>query len=1448
MEKGDMALAVGSDLVFDKTEPRTITEVIEGIINESTEEMGVRYIYSDKEEEIQSYRQLSESAMKLLGGLQAKGFQPQDKVILEIDDSKNFFTAFWGCLLGGIIPAPVSRPVSYSSGDRNLQKIEQIWLRMQRPVIITDKKGYSKYEELRENFNYSIISVDELLAKNAKGEIYEAKPDDIAFLQFSSGSTGEPKGVILSHANIIANVKAISKWIHMNENDITCSWLPHTHDMGLVGMHLVSLYSGITQIKMLPKVFIVNPLLFLKTIHKYGVTICAMPNFGLSWLVEQIDEKRLNALNIDLRSIRLLFNGAEPISVKVINDFYQKYTKYGFCEKAMFPVYGLAEASLAVSFPPVGSDLVIHQLDGEQSSLYVDEGYPIDGVSIRIVDEEDHLVEEGVVGHIQIKGKNVTHGYYNNDQANKDLFCGDWLRTGDMGFIKNRRLTVTGRRKDIIFVRGQNFYAHDIEEVIYNKIQGFRRGTVAVSATYDFSKGEDSICVFVKYKKPLAGFVDIYHSIKNCLQKELGLEIAHVIPVTEIPQTTSGKLQRFLLREKFINGEYSDVINKIKKEADQRRTRQRILPRNQVEKRILALWSDVLGIPEEEISTDDSLFELGGNSLQAVRLLSALEEEYGCELEHEVLLENPTIKGLGSFIANIRNYSSKPAPKTEEYKERAKSQDDIGIIGMALRFSGAKDPDSFWENLTEGKCLITSPPKQRIESFPNWADYAGFIDDIDKFDAQFFRISDEEAKYIDPQQRLFLQLCYEALERGGLITKLKENSKIGVYVAVSQNSYQEILWEFLRRNENAEISPMAMVGNLLNMIAARVSQVFNLKGPALAIDTACSSSLLALDYAIKDLRAGKIDFALVGAANLLLTPTSFYLSRKAGILSDDNTCRVFDAKANGTVLGEGIGVILLQPLQEAQKDNRFIHAIIKGIGVNNDGRSLGIMAPNPKGQLQVMKEAYTDAGIDPSTVTYIEAHGTGTLIGDPVEVKALTQFFSRFTEQKGYCGIGSVKSNIGHLLAAAGLAGLIKTVLCLEHKALVPTLGIEKVNPALSFEKSPFYPVLELQEWELKGEKVRRAGVSSFGFGGTNAHVVLEEAPQDHGTEEEKCFSGDTLQIITVSGRTEESLEQNVSRLAEWITGQHKLADISYTKNVLREHFPYRKAYLASDANELKEFLLYHTGGNVKQISGSPQKNLPGVLFFFPGEGAQCIEMTSNLYQSFPVFRRYMDECFALFDADLKNESNFMLPAIFSVDYSLAKSWLELGIKPQYIAGYGVGKFAAACIADLIKLEDAANLVLSYSKHLSGRYEAGQKQMQVGEDGYDEIASVLDTANISSPFAFKLIPESGQTPQQKPLYFPGDLKAVADELQREGCQIIIQVGPGQIDELNGRGVKILASTGSKSGGDWETLLNSLGYLYVHGFSINWAALYGSNHKNSPSLPTYAFVEKSYWLR
>src|SRR5690606_6669587 len=221
----------------------------------------------------------------------------------------------------------------------------------------------------------------------------------------------------------------------------------------------------------------------------------------------------------------------------------------------------------------------------------------------------------------------------------------------------------------------------------------------------------------------------------------------------------------------------------------------------------------------------------------------------------------------------------------------------------------------------------------------------------------------------------------------------------------------------------------------------------------LAIDTACSSSLLALDYAIKDLRAGKIDFALVGAANLLLTPTSFYLSRKAGILSDDNTCRVFDAKANGTVLGEGIGVILLQPLQEAQKDNRFIHAIIKGIGVNNDGRSLGIMAPNPKGQLQVMKEAYTDAGIDPSTVTYIEAHGTGTLIGDPVEVKALTQFFSRFTEQKGYCGIGSVKSNIGHLLAAAGLAGLIKTVLCLEHKALVPTLGIEKVNPALSFEK-----------------------------------------------------------------------------------------------------------------------------------------------------------------------------------------------------------------------------------------------------------------------------------------------------------------------------------------------------------------------------------------------------------
>ena len=651
--------------------------------------------------------------------------------------------------------------------------------------------------------------------------------------------------------------------------------------------------------------------------------------------------------------------------------------------------------------------------------------------------------------------------------------------------------------------------------------------------------------------------------------------------------------------------------------------------------------------------------------------------------------------------------------------------DDLGIaiIAMSGRFPQAEDTNKFWHNLKDGvECisffseqeLLESGVKAELLNNPNYVKARAMMSGIDMFDANFFSYSRKEAEYIDPQQRLFLECAWETIEKGGYNPDIYEGL-IGVYAGIGMNHY---LLRNLYSNhdlDNPLNSYQLMINSDKDFLATRVAYKLNLRGPAINVQTACSTSLVAVHMACQSLLNGECDLALAGGVSIQLPQKAGHLYREGMIFSPDGHCRTFDAKAKGTITGDGVGIVLLKRLNNAIADGDSIQAIIKGSSINNDGSlKVGYTAPSIEGQAAVISEAHAVAGVDPETISYIEAHGTGTELGDPVEIAALSQAFRYSTQKKGFCAIGSLKSNIGHLDAAAGVAGLIKTVLALKHKLLPPTLHFEQPNPNIDFVNSPLYVNATLSEWKTNGTP-RRAGVSSFGIGGTNAHVILEEAPEPikKGNSPER-----PVHLLTLSAKTPEALAQLVARYQNYIETHQELeiADICYTANTGRAHFKHRLAVIASKQQELLEKLKAHQATEpVKEIfSGEiPGTSIAQVAFLFTGQGSQYIDMGRQLYETQPTFQKILDQCNEILkeylevplleviyplDAqkstfNLLDQTAYTQPAIFAIEYALAKLWESWGVRPDVVMGHSVGEYVAATVAGVFSLEDGLKLI-----------------------------------------------------------------------------------------------------------------------------------------------------------
>lgn len=811
-----------------------------------------------------------------------------------------------------------------------------------------------------------------------------------------------------------------------------------------------------------------------------------------------------------------------------------------------------------------------------------------------------------------------------------------------------------------------------------------------------------------------------------------------------------------------------------------------------------------------------SLMDMGLDSLELLELKGRLSQGIGVDLEPTFFFQYGNPEAIVQYLQGkaaegllrVDGVDSLPAatPCELEADENATdvlepvtisadaiSEDAIAIIGMACRFpGGVRNPEEYWSLLCNGVDAITEVPKTRwdLDRYYDaerhatgkvFTKYGGFLEDVDQFDAQFFRIAPREAVSIDPQQRILLEETWKALENAGIDPESLRGSQTGTFVGVFTHDYELLQ---VKHNQATDIDAYFGTGNSVSVVAGRLAYFFGFTGPTMSVDTACSSSLVALHLACQSLRNGECELALAAGVNLLLSPELSIAFSQAGMLAPDGRCKTFDKSANGYVRSEGCGVVVLKPLSRALADNDTILAVVRGTALNQDGASNGLTAPNGRAQEAVIRKALMAAGVSPEAVSYVETHGTGTSLGDPIEVDALKAVYGRGREADNPLIIGSVKTQIGHTEAAAGLAGLIKVVLSMQHKYVPSHLHFSELNPHITLDGMPVVIPARGMEWKQSpSSKPRLAGVSSFGFSGTNAYAILSEAPV--------CVSPVTKtqrqrHLLTLSAKSERVLQEMAQSYCDMLARRpgQSVADMCFTAHLGRAHFDHRLAVVTASVSELQEQLSVFVAGRAAAglMSGHMSGKSPQIAFLFTGQGSQYVDMGRRLYETQPTFRRILQHCDEILspylgDSLLRvlypgagetspiNETCYTQPALFALEYALAALWKSWGIEPQVVLGHSVGEYAAACVAGVFSLEDGLKLIAA----------RGRLMQALPRDG--EMLAVLApeaaVARVIEPYARSVAIAAVNGPEN--IVISGkaeDVSRVGETLEASGARIV----------------------------------------------------------------------------
>jgi amino acid adenylation domain-containing protein len=1265
------------------------------------------------------YKELLARAGRRLTALRAAGVAPGDEVLIVTDDLEIFIAAFWACVLGRIIPVPLAVPAS----DEVALKILHVGQTLTRPWLYTDAELTERLARAAPaNMAAVLAALGDRTIPAARDCLmpeappHSGSPDDIAFIQFSSGSTGTPKGVTLTHANLIANVSAIVGAIRADVPEPRLvNWMPLTHDFGMICFHILPVVFGFDHCLIPTKAFTRNPLVWMQRCASFRASVTAGPNYSYRHFLKSFDPDR--NFGWDLSDLRVIINGAEPIAPELAEEFTAALASYGLPAAAIRGAYGLAEATLVVTMGDMrglrslyldrrslapGCTAVLESRDNPHAAGFAVVGRSLDGFEVLITDGSGAHYPDGVIGTVKLRGPSVTRGYYHNDTATRaTLDAQGWLDTGDLGFCRDGELIITGRRKDVIIIDGVNYYPQDIERIA-SAADGVDLNKVVACAVRPAGSEREQLAVFVLFRKKLEAFAPIARDIADRVTRAIGIPVDYCLAVPRIPKTTSGKIQRFELAQRFLAGGFAEQIATLERIAASvdDGIRQTWLARDRAGL-ITALAAAAARLAPNPIDPALPLLENGFTSLRLAEFGARLNRTLGLELPVTILFERPTLHDLADALIATELPHSPPAASmcvdgtrsAEPSGDASDTAPPVAIVGLGMRLPGNVDgPESFWRLLEQGHDAVGAPPPgrwTRAASSEMATDHAGYLSDLTAFDAPFFRLSPAEAEALDPQQRLLLGVSWEALEHAGIDPGVLKGSRAGVFVGISGGDY---------RATEAVNGPYFYTGTAPSVAAGRLSYHYGFNGPCLAIDTACSSSLVALHQAAVSLRSGESDLALVCGVNLLLTPQSQTGLSRMNALARDGRCKTFDDAADGYGRGEGCIVLVAMRMDRALADGFRVLALIRGSAINHDGASNGLTAPNGAAQAAVMRAALAAAGVAPDTVDYLEAHGTGTALGDPIEVAAAASVYGEGRDAGRPLLLGSVKTAIGHLEAAAGLAGVAKVVLALQHGTLPRSLHFRTPNRHILWQTLPVRVVGTSQPWPKQTQPgtatPHRAGVSSFGMSGTNAHVVLEAAAPSPDVD-----AALRPVILPLSARGEAALAAAGARWSQTITarGDTALADLAFTAAVGRAAFSTRAAIVASVAADCAAALRDpRPKGRLERSSGEP----PKVMFAFAGHGSQMAGMGRVLFERLPVFRSailqaetilagYFDRPFTelMFDAGnaaVLARTEVTQPAVVAFQWALAATLRDWGIHPAGVIGHSLGEIAAAAVAGAV--------------------------------------------------------------------------------------------------------------------------------------------------------------------
>ena len=1235
----------------------SVIELFESQVQETPEHIAL----TDKDTSY-TYHALNERANQFAYCLQKKSVLPNDIIAILLEPGVDFIISVLAILKAGAIYVPID-----TLAPQN--RLADIINDATPKAIITN--------ETFQNILHGIEN-DIFLIKNIWLESISYPKSNLSctttaasaiYMMYTSGSTGRPKGVIVPHRAVV-NVAVVENTLKIDSKGSLAQFSTVAFD-GSTYEIWSALLNGAT-LYIIPNEAKKNHIKLKEILDKHQIQSIFLPTSYLHQIIKSAPDT--------LDAVSAILFGGEQVNSILIKQFlaYRKKRKRPL---KLINAYGPTETTVYVCCQIINSN---DEYNTEHLSSI---GHLISNTRSYILDKN---MNSALEGELYISGANLAIGYHNCDIQNNEKFIQNpfcnidpykkLYKTGDkVRVLDSGDLLCLGRYDDQVKIGGFRIHLNEVEQ------QLMKHAYISIAAVnLEIGGGSHKILTayLVLSSKELTISAD---QIRDFLSLSLPAYMlpAKYVMVDDLPLTLVGKVDKNNL-DKIPHTDLSFHMDTSSSSS--------------IEETIKTIWKHLLN--RSSIEPNKNLFELGANSLLITEACSMINNELQSELQIADLLAHPTIHKLSRYLEG-------DIETTIARTKRPIAASDIAIIGMSCRFPKANNLQEFWDNLCQGNDCLTRFDEDQLKISPfsekKLVPVKGVLSNIELFDASFFGFSPVDATITDPQQRVFLECAWEALEHANIAPGKVPSKTISVFAGMTDSTY---LHENLLKNNwfcNEHDTFQQRIATSTSMLSTQTSYRLNLKGRSLNVNTACSTGLITVDQACQDLMMGQSDIALAGASSITVPQISAYTYQQGSIVSSDGYCRPFDSHANGTVFSNGVGVVVLKRLDDAINDNDTIYAVIKASGVNNDGQDkLGFTAPSISGQMSCIRDAMAQANVTADEISYLEAHGTATALGDVIEINALTSVYREQTDKKQFCVLGSVKGNIGHTDVTAGIAGLIKTALCLHYKKIPPMAHFKIPNPNLSLNESPFIVNTQLMNWETSALK-RFAGISAFGVGGTNIHMILSDYENSMEIKDEIIPKEE---LILLSAKNEDALEAQVQQLVHYLDSSHvsneKLVNIAYTLQTGREDFQWRRFSTGKTTTELKNRLIHQSS---VFFDGETHHS---IVFMFSGQGMQYPQMAMELFEHAPRFRAYVEHGVLLakpyLNADLLQiictpeskqltQTEYAQPALFIIEYALARLLMDCGIKPDALIGHSIGEYVAACLAGVFSFEDGIALV-----------------------------------------------------------------------------------------------------------------------------------------------------------